>query len=118
MIHGGFEPMVVIDHDGIILPVNPAFEQLLDRTAARLVGAHFGYPHAPDRTIDIEPLTGQAPRVATMRVADIDRHGTPAFLRHRYEAAPRREPFRSTAHGQRSADSRWTCSSDTPACRI
>ena len=52
----------------------------MDRTAARLVGAHFGYPHAPDGKIDIELLTGQAPRVATMRVAEIDWHGTPAFL--------------------------------------
>jgi PAS domain S-box-containing protein len=62
MIHSDLNPMVVIDHDGIIRSVNPAFERLLDRTAARLVGAHFGYPHAPDGEIDIELLTGRAPR--------------------------------------------------------
>jgi PAS domain-containing protein len=72
--------MVVIDHDGIIQSVNPACERLLDRTAAHLVGAHFGYPHAPDGEIDIELLTGGASRVATMRVAEIDWKGTPAFL--------------------------------------
>ena len=80
MIHGDLDPMVVIDHDGMILSVNPAFEQLLHRTAAHLVGAHFGYPHAPDGEIDIELLTSEAPRVATMRVAETDWKGTPAFL--------------------------------------
>ena len=80
MSKSDLNPMVVIDHDGIILSVNPAFEQLLDRTAAHLVGGHFGYPHAPDGEIDIELLTGKAPQVATMRVADIDWEGTPAFL--------------------------------------
>jgi len=47
VIPSDLDPMGMIDHHGIILFVNPAFERLLDRTAAHLVAAHFGSPTHP-----------------------------------------------------------------------
>jgi hypothetical protein len=61
MIQSDPDPMAVIGHDGVILFVNPAFERLLDRTAARLVGAHFGYPHAPDGEIESSSSPAKRP---------------------------------------------------------
>jgi diguanylate cyclase (GGDEF)-like protein/PAS domain S-box-containing protein len=72
--------MIVIDPNGVVVFVNPAAERLLDRPAAQVVGAQFGFPHAPGGAIEIEVVAGGAPRVAEMRVVNVEWEGTPAFL--------------------------------------
>jgi PAS domain S-box-containing protein len=80
VIESNFDGMVVIDHNGAVLFVNPAAERLLSRPAADVVGAQFGFPHAPGGAIEIEVVAGGAPRVAEMRVVKVEWEGTPAFL--------------------------------------
>jgi diguanylate cyclase (GGDEF)-like protein/PAS domain S-box-containing protein len=80
VIESNFDGMVVIDHNGSVLFVNPAAERLLSRPAADVVGAQFGFPHAPGGAIEIEVVAGGALRVAEMRVVKVEWEGTPAFL--------------------------------------
>jgi diguanylate cyclase (GGDEF)-like protein/PAS domain S-box-containing protein len=80
VIESNFDGMVVIDHSGAVLFVNPAAERLLDRPAAQVVGAQFGFPYAPGGAIEIEIVAGGAHRVAEMRVVAVEWEGTRAFL--------------------------------------
>ena len=80
VIESNFDGMVVIDREGAVLFVNPAAERLLDRPPAKLVGAQFGFPHTPGGAIEIEVVAGGAPRVAEMRVVEVEWEGSPALL--------------------------------------
>ena len=78
VLQSSFDAMVVVDRDGLVLFANPTAEQLLGRSAAELVGAQFGLPHTRGGAIEIE--VGSAPRVAEMRVVEIEWEGRPALL--------------------------------------
>ena len=78
VIQSSFDAMVVVDREGLVLFANPTAEQLLGRSAAELVGAQFGFPHTRGEAIEIE--IGSAPRVAEMRVVEIEWQGRPALL--------------------------------------
>jgi PAS domain S-box-containing protein len=78
VIRSSFDAIVVVDRDGLVLFANPTAEQLLGRSAAELVGAQFGLPHTRGEAIEIE--VGTAPRVAEMRVVEIEWDVRPALL--------------------------------------
>ena len=80
VIESNFDGMVVIDRDGVVLFVNPAAELLLGRSSEHVVGAQFGFPHTRGGAVEIEVVAGGAPRVAEMRIVEVDWEGTPAFL--------------------------------------
>ncbi len=79
-VESNFDGMIVIDSEGVVLFANPAAQGLLGRSSNQLVGAQFGFPHARDEPIELELVSGASPRVAEMRVVDIDWEGAPAFL--------------------------------------
>ena len=77
-LQSSFDGIVVVDRDGLVLFANSTAEQLLGRSAAELVGAQFGLPHTRGAAIEIE--VGSVPRVAEMRVVEIEWEGKPALL--------------------------------------
>jgi PAS domain S-box-containing protein len=78
VIQSNFDAMIVVDRDGVVLFANATAEHLLGRSAAELVGAQFGLPHTRGAAIEIE--VGSAPRVAEMRVVELEWEGRPALL--------------------------------------
>jgi diguanylate cyclase (GGDEF)-like protein/PAS domain S-box-containing protein len=94
--------VLVVDHSGRVLFVNPAGEQLLGRSADDLQGHLFGVPLVePGTSQDVALVGGPGTeRVAEMRRSEIEWDGTPAFvvtLRDVTERKRIEERFRRTS---------------------
>jgi diguanylate cyclase (GGDEF)-like protein/PAS domain S-box-containing protein len=74
--------VLVVDHDGCLLFLNPAAEHLLGRPAKDLLGQHVGFPMVaggPALELDVVTRDGSE-RIAEMQVAEVDWDGEPAFV--------------------------------------
>jgi signal transduction histidine kinase len=81
LIERNADGIVIVDHDGTVMFVNPACEHLLGRPAARLLGEPFGFPCVAGSTAEIEILRpGGESAAAEMRVVETRWDGRPAFL--------------------------------------
>lgn len=80
VIEKNADGLVVVAHDGTILYVNPAAEQLLDREADECEGSPFGIPLAADERTEIDIVRDGRAFVAEMRVTETEWEGRPAYL--------------------------------------
>ena len=105
VIRHNVDGILVIDRDGVVLLANPAAEQLLGRPAAGLNGTQFGAPLALEKTTEIDVVAAGTARTAEMRVAEIDWHGTPAFLASLRDVTDRKraEPLLARVGAQHEA---------------
>lgn len=97
--------VVVVDHDGLVLFVNPAAAELFRRPVPTLLGVEFGFPTVGGETIELDiPQRDGSVTVAEMRCVETEWEGQPAFLatlrdvteRRRMEEA-RMDVFRAQA---------------------
>src|SRR2546423_10994180 len=73
--------ILVVDHDGCLLFLNPAAEQLLGRPAADLLGENVGLPVFAGGSMEINLVTSDgSERVAEMQAAEVEWDGAPAFV--------------------------------------
>jgi signal transduction histidine kinase/CheY-like chemotaxis protein len=81
LIEKNADGIVVIDHDGIVLFVNPAAEQMFGRPAAELVGSPIGVPVIAGETTEISLLRPTGGSIeAEIRVVETTWRGRPALL--------------------------------------
>lgn len=72
---------LVLDQEGVILYVNPAAEQLLQKSSQHLLGSMFGFPVVAGESTEIEILrNNHQPGTAEMRITQTDWHGEQAIL--------------------------------------
>jgi diguanylate cyclase (GGDEF)-like protein/PAS domain S-box-containing protein len=74
--------VLVMDHDGCLLFLNPAAEYMLGRPSSDLLGEHIGLPMAiagPPVELTLVTADGSE-RVAEMQVAEVEWDGEPAFV--------------------------------------
>jgi diguanylate cyclase (GGDEF)-like protein/PAS domain S-box-containing protein len=73
--------ILVVDHDGRLLFLNPAAEHLLGRPATDLLGENVGFPVLAGGSMELDLVTSDgSERVAEMQVADVEWDGRPAFV--------------------------------------
>jgi signal transduction histidine kinase len=73
--------MVVVNHHGIVRFVNPAAERLLQRSAAELIGAVFGFPIVTHETTELDIVASSGDlTIAEMRVVNLEWEGERAYL--------------------------------------
>lgn len=72
--------VVVVDANGLVRYANRAAATLFGRTTDALVGAHFGYPMVGGETTIVDVLASAGPKVAEMRVVDLEWESERAFL--------------------------------------
>jgi Amt family ammonium transporter len=74
--------VLVVDHYGCLLFLNPAAEHMLGRPASDLLGENIGFPMAvggPAMELNLVTSDGSE-RVAEMQVAEVEWDGEPAFV--------------------------------------
>lgn len=73
--------LVVLNRDGVIQFVNPAAENLFNRTASALIGSVFGFPLVGDEPSEIDLVQASGDVVtAQLRVVEIEWSGQPGLL--------------------------------------
>jgi signal transduction histidine kinase/PAS domain-containing protein len=81
VIERNADAIVVVDPDGAVRFANGAAAQLFGRSAAELVGSHFGYPMTVGESTEIDLVRAGAPaRVAELRVVESEWEGHPAWI--------------------------------------
>ncbi|MGM0759353.1 MAG: MASE3 domain-containing protein [Thermodesulfobacteriota bacterium] len=73
--------LMVVDHQGVILFINPAAAGMFGRSERELIGEHFGYPLIPGDSTEIEVITeNQGVIVAELRTSETEWEGQAALL--------------------------------------
>ncbi|MFO7545104.1 MAG: diguanylate cyclase [Trueperaceae bacterium] len=73
--------IIIVDAWGVIVLANPAATRMLQGRTGTLVGAPFGFPIADRHAAVIDLITDRnGPRVAEMRVSEVEWQGQPARL--------------------------------------
>ena len=81
LICNSTEGIVVLDHQGVILLVNPVAASMFSRAGDDLTGELFGYPILISKKTEVEFLKAdQTTARAEMRVVDIEWEGQAAYL--------------------------------------
>jgi transcriptional regulator of aromatic amino acid metabolism len=94
VIAANVDGMIVLDGEGVILFANPAAEELFGTESGALVGVQFGQPVLGGQCFEVElPREGE-PRVAELRVAEIEWEGETAFLASLRDMTQRRRQER------------------------
>jgi signal transduction histidine kinase len=75
------DAMVVLDHEGYVLYVNPAAESLFSLSTAEMVGAFFGFPISLDESVDLHIIREFKDLVAAeMRMVEVKWAGESSYL--------------------------------------
>lgn len=92
LIASNADGMLVVDEQGLVLFVNPAALDLLDRREEEMLGRPFGFPLVPESTAELDIVTRRgALRVAEMRVVEVEWEGAPALLASLRDVTARKE---------------------------
>jgi PAS domain S-box-containing protein len=75
------DAMIVLDHEGFVLYVNPATESLFNLLSVEMVGAYFGFPIILDKPVELHILRELKKFVAAeMRMVEVVWAGEPSYL--------------------------------------
>ena len=81
LVQNSPDGIIVSNHKGRILYANPEAALMFGRSAENLTGKCFGYPISTGKSTEIEVLRlDKKPKVAQMRVAEIEWEGESAFM--------------------------------------
>lgn len=80
LIYANADGIVIVDQCGTIRFANPAAEVLLDQSHEDLLNQPFGFPIVEGQNTEIDIVRRGEPRVAEIRVVEIEWEGQRAFL--------------------------------------
>jgi signal transduction histidine kinase len=81
VIAASADAMVVVDHAGVTLMVNPAAAALFEREERFLIGQLFGFPAVANQVTEVDILRRDGTEVcAEMRVTELDWDGKSVFI--------------------------------------
>lgn len=80
IVNNNSDALVVVDQEGKLKFINPAGEQLFERSAEEMEGELFGFPIGANTSTELQIVRKGKPHFTEMRVSKLNWQGEPCFL--------------------------------------
>ncbi len=80
IVNNNSDALVVVDQEGKLKFINPAGEQLFERSAKEMEGELFGFPIGSDTSTELQIVKEGKPHFTEMRVSKLNWQGEPCYL--------------------------------------